>query len=332
MKKIKDTEYLHISARIRCIEGQLLTNTQKMRLAEARTAEEAAKLLQDKGWPDFDWRDMNAVEEAIGQRRQQVMELLYQHCPVPALIEVFRLPYDYHNIKAVLKGDAQKVDPQRLLSGSALIPPRELVRMMRDNDLDAMEPAMRQAVVEAREMLARTGDPQLTDILLDRAEQKQTLETAEQTGSEFLVGYVRRKIDCNNLRTALRLTRMGKGLDYAARSICEGGTIPPQEYYEPLTPERIEHLLAGTPLADAIASARNALEGGGFAPLDKACDNILIEYARSARFVPFGEQTVIAYLLASEAEFSAVRSILAGKNAGVSADKIMERLRVSYVV
>lgn len=332
MKKIKDTEYLHISARIRCIEGQLMTHTQLLRLAESRTAEEAAKQLVDKGWPEFDWRDMNSLEEAIGQRRQQVMDLLYEHTPLPALVEVFRLPYDYHNIKSVLKGDAQGIDPAGLLSDSAIIAPRELLRMLRDNDLMNMDPIMAQGVTEAREMLARTGDPQLSDIVLDQAQLRQTLEAARSTGSEFLLGYVQRQIDCINLRTAVRLTRMGKGLDYAARALCEGGSLPVSLYFEPLTPERIEHLLSGTPLADAAMSAKGALEGAGFAPLDKACDNILIEYARSARFVPFGEQTVIAYLLASEAEFAAVRSVLAGKNAGLSADKIMERLRVSYVV
>ena len=70
---------------------------------------ELTKLLEEKGWPAFDWRDMGQAERAIGQRRRQVMDLLYQHCPDPQLIEVFRLKYDYHNIKAILKGDAQRV-------------------------------------------------------------------------------------------------------------------------------------------------------------------------------------------------------------------------------
>ena len=66
--------------------------------------------------------------------------------------------------------------------------------------------------------------------------------------------------------------------------------------------------------------------------MDKACDDLLIEYARFARQVPFGEETVIGYLLACEAEYNAVRSVLAGKNAGLSQDKIMERLRICYAV
>ena len=145
MKKTKDTDYLHISTRIRCVEGQLMNSTQLYRLAESKDAQEAEKLLEEKGWPAFDWRDMLKLEQVISQRRQQMMDLLYAHCPRPEMIEVFRLKYDYHNIKAILKGDAQQVDPTRLLSSAGLIPPRELLRMIREGDLEGMDPVMAQA-------------------------------------------------------------------------------------------------------------------------------------------------------------------------------------------
>lgn len=332
MKKTKDTDYLHISTRIRCVEGQLMNSTQLYRLAESKDAQEAEKLLEEKGWPAFDWRDMLKLEQVISQRRQQMMDLLYAHCPRPEMIEVFRLKYDYHNIKAILKGDAQQVDPTRLLSSAGLIPPRGLLRMIREGDLEGMDPVMAQAVETAKEMLERTGDPQLSDMVLDRAEKEETLKKARESGSDFLTGYVQRTIDCCNLRTALRLGRMGKGLDYAQRAILPGGTIAPETFYAPMTREELPRLLAGTCLEALEGQALDALEGRGFALLDKACDDLLIEYARFARQVPFGEETVIGYLLACEAEYNAVRSVLAGKNAGLSQDKIMERLRICYAV
>ena len=54
MKKTKDTDYLHISTRIRCVEGQLMNSTQLYRLAESKDAQEVEKLLEEKGWPAFD--------------------------------------------------------------------------------------------------------------------------------------------------------------------------------------------------------------------------------------------------------------------------------------
>ena len=50
-----------------------------------------------------------------------------------------------------------------------------------------------------------------------------------------------------------------------------------------------------------------------------------------AKRVPFGEETVIAYLYAKEAEFTAIRTILASRRAGLDGTAIRERLRETYV-
>ena len=54
-------------------------------------------------------------------------------------------------------------------------------------------------------------------------------------------------------------------------------------------------------------------------------------YLTQARRVAFGEQAVVAYLYARESEFTAIRTILSGRMAGLEADTIRERLREAYV-
>lgn len=332
MKKIKDTEYLHVSARIRCMEKDLLTAEEIGRMAEARTDEEAVKLLTDKGWAEFDPRDMNELEESIAAERRKTVSFLSEHCPQPELLEVFRLKYDYHNIKTLLKADARGVDANRLLSAAALIDPRVLAQKIREDDLSDLDEGMAAAITEARDLLARTGDPQLCDILLDRAQMLQMQQAAAKTGSEFLMGYVQAQIDAGNLKAAVRMARMGKGLDVFERVICPGGKVPREAYFEAVTPERIEQMFREAGFGEAAVAAREALSGeGSFAALDMACDNALILYTRSARMVPFGEATLIAYLLAREAEFNSVRAVMVGRVSGLAPEKIMERLRISYV-
>ena len=46
---------------------------------------------------------------------------------------------------------------------------------------------------------------------------------------------------------------------------------------------------------------------------------------------PFGPEVVAGYLGAKEAEFTAVRTILSGKIAGIAAEDIRARLRMSYL-
>lgn len=57
----------------------------------------------------------------------------------------------------------------------------------------------------------------------------------------------------------------------------------------------------------------------------------MTDYAARAKHVPFGEETVIGYLVAKEIEFTAVRVIMSGKMAGIDGGTIRERLREAYV-
>ena len=54
-------------------------------------------------------------------------------------------------------------------------------------------------------------------------------------------------------------------------------------------------------------------------------------YFASARRIPFGEQPVIGYLYAKETELTAVRTIFAGRAAGLDGDTIRQRLRDTYI-
>ena len=64
---------------------------------------------------------------------------------------------------------------------------------------------------------------------------------------------------------------------------------------------------------------------------EKACDDAVTAYLAAARRVPFGEQTVVGYLYAVEQEIIAVRTVFAGRQAGLDAEVIGSRLRNSYV-
>jgi V/A-type H+-transporting ATPase subunit C len=57
----------------------------------------------------------------------------------------------------------------------------------------------------------------------------------------------------------------------------------------------------------------------------------LTAYLATARRIPFGEETVIGYLYAKEQELTAIRSIFAGRSAGLDGDTIRQRLRETYV-
>ena len=168
--------------------------------------------------------------------------------------------------------------------------------------------------------------------MLDRAYFAEMAETARAVGSPFLEGYVRLLIDAANLRSAVRCARMGKGSDFLSQVLLPGGNVE----VHVLTSGKGNDLAAvfrAGPLGDAAAAgaALTAPGSGELTAFERLCDDAVMGYLAQARRIPFGEQAVVGYLYAREAEFTAIRTILSGRMAGLDADTIRERLREAYV-
>ena len=83
--------------------------------------------------------------------------------------------------------------------------------------------------------------------------------------------------------------------------------------------------------AQAAESGAAALRGGTLTKFEKRCDDAVSAYLSDARFVPFGEQPVVAYLAARESESTNLRILLLGRSMGLAPDVIRSRLRESCI-
>lgn len=189
----------------------------------------------------------------------------------------------------------------------------------------------RRAVVQARETLNGGNDPQLADFVLDRLFCGDGGD-GRAVGSPFLEGYVRLLIDAANLRSAVRCARMGKGSDFLSQVLLPGGNVEAHVLTSGKGNDLAAVFRAG-PLSDAAAAgaALTAPGSGELTAFERLCDDAVMGYLAQARRIPFGEQAVVGYLYAREAEFTAIRTILSGRMAGLDADTIRERLREAYV-
>ena len=65
--------------------------------------------------------------------------------------------------------------------------------------------------------------------------------------------------------------------------------------------------------------------------VEKNADNLVMEFVKTAKFVPFGAEIPVAYLIGLETAVKNLRILLSGKTAGLSSDAIRGRFRESYV-
>ena len=180
------------------------------------------------------------------------------------------------------------------------------------------------AMQAARDALSRSADPQLADLILDRAYFAEYHETAAQVGSAVLMGYAQLQADSANLRAAVRARRMHKDAAFLKSVLVPGGSVPAEEICQVFAPR-----FANT-ARFAAAQAGDESQSGSLTAFERLCDNTLTAYFAKAKSVVFGEQVVIAYLCALENEISAARMIISGLQAGLPADTIRARLRDLY--
>ena len=332
-KRIKDTDYLALSTRIRSLENGLLTREKMERLLETRTVEETVRLLREWGYEGLDPAHPEVMDAFLAAAREAMLADLAQEAPDPRYIDVFRLPYDYHNLKVILKADAMGIDPNRLLVETGCVKPKTLTESVRSGETDGLPPRLAEAAEEGREVLHTTRDPQLSDMAVDRRCWQDMTETAEATGSDFLRGYVKAQIDAVNLRTLVRTLRMKKSPAFLQGALLEGGEIGPGALLKISKNDGsgLAELYAATRFHAAAERGAEALRGGGLMAFEKLCDDAVAEYLSGARFVPFGEAPLLAYLAARETEWMNLRILLMGKQAGLAADVIRFRFRSNWL-
>lgn len=332
MAKIKDTDYLFLSTRIRALERSLLSRERMERMLDAPTAADAAKVLQECGYPEVERVTVDSVNEMLAQARERMFDDLYLFAPDRNIIDVFKVKYDYHNAKVLLKSEARGVDAERLLVDTGRVPPEQLRDSIRASDFRGLPGHLAGAIAQARETLGTTGDPQLSDFVLDRAYFEDMFDLARESGSEFLAGYVRICIDVANLKSLVRTLRMGKDVDFLKGVLFTGGNLDVHRILNAVNAgSGLEDLYATSVLREAAEAGEAAISGGSLTRFEKLCDDAVMAHVGNARYVAFGEAPLVAYLAAKESEFTAVRIIMTGRLADLSADVIRERLREPYV-
>lgn len=328
MSHRKDTDYLSISARIRAMENRLLTKERMDRIIEARDHAEAMKVLHECGYPEVD----GGLDRVLAQARSDTFRDMEQACPERRLTEIFQMKYDYHNAKVLVKSKAVGADAERLLLPGGRYAPAQLLEGWNREELRGCSEKFQRAVKQAQTVLADTQDPQQADLILDQACYQEMGILADELGSEFLKGYVRLVVDVANLRTTVRVYRMGKEGEFLRQVLLEGGNISPQSIAAARGDAMNEAFRSG-PLSQAAEMGAKLTQpgSGALTGFEKACDDALTSYLAAARRVPFGEQVVLGYLYAKEAELTAIRTIFAGRAAGLDGDTIRTRLRETYV-
>lgn len=329
-RKITDRDYLFLSSMLKARESRMLTRDRLEQMLSG-TAAEAAKVLSESGWPDMAGMNPEEIDKALSARRVEMLRELSLFIPEKEVTDFFRLKYDYHNAKSIVKGEGAGVSTDKLLSGAGRVEPEKLLEAFTEDNFRFVPGLLGKAMDEAKRTLAQTGNPQLCDFVLDKAYFAEMETLAKSVSDPFLDGYRQTLTDCANLRTAVRCLRMGRDLEFLRSALIPGGTVSPERLaQDAFAGEGVGGVFASTPFRDAAALGAEAVRGGAMTAFERECDNTVNRFLTSARTTGFGLPLVAGYLAAEENNIAAVRMVLTGLLAGIDPQRLKERLRDTY--
>lgn len=330
--KIRDTDFLYLSARLRSLENRLIDADKLEKLVACETAAEAfEKLCAYYGAEKSLDEAETLLSEQLAAAYDDVREML-RSAPsgVPDVTVPFRYVQDCQNLKAAIKAQSLGVSPSTMMLHGGTLSEEAVRNAVRDGDYSSFPQALAKAAPQAVALLAQTQDPQAVDFLLDKAVFTDRFAFSDASGVAFLSKIVRIQADKANIGVFLRCKKMNYTLADFADALLPEGYLPHdllKECYVSGGEEKLFEKLFYTRYGDALDELPSAPT---FSDVEKRLYDYYMEQVRLAKQVPFGAEVAVAYLCAKETEITNARIVLAGKTAHLSPDSIRERLRKSY--
>lgn len=333
----EDVRYGYACGRIRVLETKLLNRSAVMRLVETESAQEVLRVLSEYGYSssvseisepeDFE----SALLKELGRTYDLIDELSFD----PQLTQIFRLKWDFYNLKVLLKAYFQK---QRLLD-IELIPlgsvPVDNLKLSLDPDVDKEKLLPRElsdAIDQVVSQYEANPNPQVIDLIIDGLLHELSYQRASE--NQFLQGYLKAFADLTNIRTFVRIKMMNEGIRLLDLALLPFGELDKQLFLRRFD-DSIESWvmsLSNTPYEALVSEGfRRWAEDHSLSLFEKLSDNYLINYLKIAQYVIFGVEPLIAYGFAKENEIKLIRMIMIGKLNQLPTDTIIERLRDTYV-
>ena len=326
-----DKDYLFLSTMLRARSSVFISKDRLEHMLSSGSFEEAAQTLHEQGWPNMLGMDRAEIDKALSKYREELFAELARLSPDKELADLFRLRYDYHNAKVMIKAQATEQGADYLLTAAGRVELDKLKAAFTANDFRFLPDVLGKAIVEAKEILARTSNPQLADFALDKACYDEMQRCARKLDNKYISEYVSLFAQGSNLRSLVRCTRMGKSEEFLRSLLFEDRYLErslPQVYG---SADGISSFYSTSRYKAAAQLGAEAAKGGKMTEFERSCDNVMVKYLKDARMHGFGPEYVLGYMAAIENDITCIRILLGSFLSGLNANYIKERLRDTYV-
>lgn len=310
--------YMYAVARLRAMENRFLEPSFFSRLIDSATLDDALKSLGEtvysrwlSGGTDTDF------DRIIDEELWNLFEELRQFVPNGELLDLWRMPYDFNNVKVILKslfrareGGERRYD---LLSRLGAVETERMILAIEGEDYGLLPYGLNNVIPHCWTVWEQTRNPQSVELILDGHMFAAMTALADALKMPAVATWVRHRIDTENLRNAVRLQRMNTDPAVALPFFHKGGTIRPDDLAklmaEPLESwgKSLSHTAVGAAL-DTVQD-RSDIQAV-LIEISKALDDYLVRVLEKAKYAADAPENVILYLLQKDVEARNLRIAL----------------------
>ena len=318
--------------RIRFLETKMLDAAKIEALLDSKNFTDCKNMLLETTYGSF--INMPSYEDGLRLAIENLYKDMRAIVPVKEIIDVLSARYDVHNIKCIIKGIITGIDTDHLLIDAGTISKIEMKSKIKEKNYKKMPDILRDCIIEAFSIYDNSHDPQLIDITLDRAAYKYMLEIAGTSGFDFMTDITKRMIDILNIKSFVRIKSQNRDIDVLEKAFIDGGYLKLELFagFMNYSMDKFAAKIIYTEYSKWYEGGfKDYLTTNDIGYIEKYGDNYLLDYLKKAKFISFGPEPIVAYIIAIENEIKILRIILTGKKNDVSEDLIRERLRDIYV-
>lgn len=330
------TRYAYAVGKIRALESRLLTKNRLERILESATVQDALRELEGTEYAKAlsGIKNEDEIETKLQYELNKVYKLLTELSLNPELTNLWLISRDIDNIKIFLKIKLGQKEKQPVTAPGGLFSPQVIRKMVEDNNYKRLPAIISEAARNAGEEFNKHPDSQLVDILLDKAKYDYFFEVLSDSENLFLRELIERKIDLTNIKTFIRLKIRKLEKSLLEKLLIGYGKISKKIFLSLWegSLDDLVHKLQFTAYARILKKGLlHYKQENSLGYLEKEFDDYLVNFIKQAKYVVFGLEPLVGYLIAKEYEIRNIRTIMLGKFNHLLVERIRKVLRQTYV-
>lgn len=320
-----NTDYAYSVTSIRVKESSLLGQVEMDQLMAVSSYPAALAFLADHGWEVSSPRQ--PANSVLRGELMRAWDLLCEVAPDITVLHPLILRKDYHNLKAGIKSKLSGFPVNTYFLSPSTLSHSLLTDAVTRREFTLLPEPFAGIGEAAYDVLVRTGDGQLADIMIDRIALTDILTKAKATENKLMIEISEMFCAAANIKTAVRAAKTDRNEEFLRRALSECDSLDTErlitEAAAGISP--LLSYLGTTSYAAGIAAISTAP-----AVFEKWCDDKIIGMLEKTKFEFFGPEPLIAYYLMKEAEIKNVRILLSAKENDIPAETVRQRLRRHY--